>query len=337
MVGPSLDDLEAVEVFQPLLDKAKVFLDSSRARSTRAAYAKEWAHFERWCEEHSTAARRLTALPAHPGTVALYLTHLATTPVRDRWGNTLDARGRRPRGIAVAVAAIAYEHTLAGRAGPHHHPDVKGILDGITRQRGLAAAQKSALLGEHLKVMVEAQPSRRLCLRNRALFLLHWAGAFRRAELVGVTVEAITFCPEGMRVRLPRSKTDQQGKGIVKAIPLGREEITCPVRALQAWLDDAAIRTGYVFLHVDRWGNLKQVLTPHAVAVLVKQWAPAAGLRHEDISGHSARAGLVTSAAKAGKRLDKIMAQTGHVKTDTVLEYIRDAEAFEGNAVDGLL
>jgi integrase len=169
------------------------------------------------------------------------------------------------------------------------------------------------------------------------MLLVGWAGAFRREELVAITVEAITWCPEGVRIKLPRSKTDQRGQGRTKAIPKGTSLEACPVQALKAWLEASGIRAGYVFLHVDRWGHLRQKLTDHAVAVIWKEYAGAAGLDEAQVSGHSARAGLVTEATRKKRPLHKIMAQTGHVKVDTVLGYARDEEAFEENAAEGLL
>jgi hypothetical protein len=97
------------------------------------------------------------------------------------------------------------------------------------------------------------------------------------------------------------------------------------------------IRSGPIFLHVDRWGHLRRQLTDHAVACIVKEFAEVAGLDPRQVAGHSARAGLVTEAAKRKKPLHKIMAQTGHVDPGTVLVCVRDAEMFEENAAEGLL
>jgi integrase len=90
-------------------------------------------------------------------------------------------------------------------------------------------------------------------------------------------------------------------------------------------------------LHIDRWGNLKQKLFPGTIAKFVKKWGAFAGLDPRKVSGHSARAGFVTTATRQGKPLDKIMAQTGHVKPDTVLKYVRDAQLFTDCASKGLL
>jgi hypothetical protein len=195
---------------------------------------------------------------------------------------------------------------MNGRQSPHQHPDVRKILDGITRERGLGAVQKAPILAEHLRAMVKAQEgvaNRLKALRNRALLLLLWTGAFRRAELVALTVESVEACPEGMRVKVQKSKTDQKGHGKVKPIPRGSSPDLCPVAALDAWVDEAGIRTGYLFLHVDRWGHLRQRLTGHAVACIVKEFAEAAGLDPASVSGHSARAGRSRSTRSWRRRV----------------------------------
>jgi hypothetical protein len=79
-------------------------------------------------------------------------------------------------------------------------------------------------------------------LRDRALLALGFAGAFHRSELVALRVEDLTECPDGLRVRIRRSKTDQEGEGQEIAIPRGYRPR--PVEALQAWLAAAGISSG---------------------------------------------------------------------------------------------
>jgi hypothetical protein len=50
------------------------------------------------------------------------------------------------------------------------------------------------------------------------LLLIGFAGAFRRSELVALNVEDLQEVPEGLRLTLRRSKTDQEGAGRVVAI-----------------------------------------------------------------------------------------------------------------------
>lgn len=335
MDRPGDHEVEVVSE-DPAVEKLRRLLPFSHARRTRATYDAEWKKFEAWCAE-----RNYSALPAHQNTVAVYIAHLADTPTVDKWKNVTDPFGRKPRGIGVAVAAIAHMHASNDMLSPHSLSVVQQALQAVSNKRGMEPTKKTPLLQPHVAAMIDAQARGKnelIVLRNKAIILVQWSGAFRRSELVDVTVEHVEFCAEGMRVKIPKSKTDQQGRGKVKAIPFSRDETVCPVRALRAWLDKSEIRSGYIFIHIDRWGNMKQVLTDHAVAVLVKgASAGVPGLVQADVSGHSARSGFVTVAARKKKSLDKIMAQTGHTRVDTVMEYVQDAALFDDAAASGLL
>jgi integrase len=173
-------------------------------------------------------------------------------------------------------------------------------------------------------------------LRDRALLLLGFAGAFRRSELVALDVADIEEVAEGLRVTIRKAKTDQEGHGAVIAIVRG--EIACPVAALRAWLDAAAISDGPIFRPVRRGGHVQPArLTDRSLANIVKAHAERAGLDPALFSGHSLRAGFLTSAAKRGASLFKMMATSRHRSTDTLAGYVRDQEIFKDHAGAGLL
>lgn len=72
--------------------------------------------------------------------------------------------------------------------------------------------------------------------RDTALILLGFAGAFRRSELAALTTGDIRcHLHDGLHVRVGKSKTDQEGQGLIKAIPYGRTHHTCPVCAYLRW------------------------------------------------------------------------------------------------------
>ncbi len=72
--------------------------------------------------------------------------------------------------------------------------------------------------------------------RDAALLLMGFAGAHRRSELVALRVEDVTVHPaDGLHIRLRSSKTDQEGAGTVRAVPFGRDPVTCPPCALIRW------------------------------------------------------------------------------------------------------
>jgi len=207
----------------------------------------------------------------------------------------------------------------------------------------VAQAQKAPLVASDVLRVVEAIPEGLLGQRDRALLLLGFAGAFRRAELVGLDVTDVVFTDDGAEVTLRHSKTDQEAAGRKIGIPWGTSPQTCPVRSLQTWLEAAGISEGPLFRDVTRAGvgiskraRGASRLSDRAVARLIQRRAKAAGLEG-DFGGHSLRAGLATSAAKAGRSERSIMAQTGHRSERMVRRFFRNGAPSTENAAAGLL
>jgi integrase len=181
--------------------------------------------------------------------------------------------------------------------------------------------------------MVDTLDGSLIGLRDRALILIGFAGAFRRSELVAVEMDDIEFNREGLTITLLQSKTDQEGQGYKKGIPYGSHPDTCPVRSLQDWLQAAKITKGPLFRRVNRYGQVgPAALTGKSVAVIVKKLAKAAGLDERKYSGHSLRAGLITTAANRGVDERSIMKQSGHKSLTVMRGYIQDATLFKNNA-----
>ncbi|MCC6630175.1 MAG: site-specific integrase [Chloroflexi bacterium] len=287
----------------------------TRAPATARAYAADWADFAAWCAEHG-----LAPLPAAPDAVAAYLAALVE-------------RGRRPSTLQRRLAAIAHRHRAAGHPPPTRDPTVRDTLAGARRELGVAPAQKAALLPDDVRAMVAALPRDLAGLRDRALLVLGFLGAFRRAELVALRVEDIRVAGEGLVVTLRRSKTDQDGQGRRVALPAGADPATCPVAAYRAWRAAAGLTAGPVFRKLNRNREpLAKALHPEHVARLVKRAAAAVGLDPAAYAGHSLRAGLATAAALAGASDRAIMKQTGHTSREMVDRYIRDGDLFRDNA-----
>jgi len=238
------------------------------------------------------------------------------------------------------LSAISQAHQVAGLETPTRNAMVMLVWAGIRRTHGSAQEGKAPALVEDLRTMVAAMAPRRrgqpwqlLELRDRALLLLGFAGAFRRSELVALDVEDLAFSRAGLAVHLRRSKTDQEGEGRRIGIPRGQQPETCPVAALQAYLKAADIETGAVFRGTNHGRIQQSRLSDQSVALVVKRRAEAVGLDPEQLAGHSLRAGLATSAAAAGASERSIMAQTGHRSVTMVRRYIREGELFHpGNA-----
>lgn len=305
---------------QEVVERAKEYARQAKAENTLRAYRSDWAHFEEWCSRQG-----LAPLPAAPATVALYITALAEA------GRTVSTIRRR-------LASISAVHQAAGHQSPTQDMQVKTIWAGIRRAKGTAQRQVAPVVTEHLRAIVGALQLDTLAgLRDRALLLVGFIGAFRRSELVGLNVEDLTPTAEGFVVTLRRSKTDQEGEGETKAIPYGANAETCPARALRAWLDAAGITSGPVFRAVNRHGQVSaRRLSDRAVALIVKRSVEAVGLDASRFSGHSLRAGFATAAARAGAS-ERDIARVTHHKSDRVLRrYIRDAQVFDNAALSAV-
>jgi integrase len=300
----------------PIANRAREFILAAKAPATLRAYRSDWRDFEGWC-----SARGLTALPAEPETIALYLAERAES--------------LKPATLTRRLAAISKAHAAARHDSPAslRHAVVSEVLKGIRRTKGTAPACKAPLLVGQLKAALRDAREDLLGTRDRALLLVGFAGAFRRSELVSLDVADIAFTDDGLVITLRRSKTDQEAEGRKIGIPHGSKHTTCPVRALRAWLEAAGILDGPAFRSVNRHGKVgSERLSGRAVAIVVKRAAELAGLEPEAFAGHSLRAGLATSAAAAGASERSIMDQTGHRSVQMVRRYIRDGSLFRDNA-----
>jgi integrase len=233
--------------------------------------------------------------------------------------------------------AIAEAHKAVGAESPTHNALVRNTMKGIRRTIGTAPGQKAATLTDDIRAMVDATDAGIIGIRDRALILLGFAGAFRRSELVGLDVDDCVFSKDGLTVTLRRLKVDQEGVGRKIGIPYGSNPETCPVRTMQAWIEQAAITAGPVFRSINRHGHVKAGrLSGIDVARVVKKLVDRAGLDASKYAGHSLRAGHATSAAIAGASERSIMNQTGHRSVQMVRRYIRDGNLFRDNSAGKL-
>lgn len=288
------------------LKSAHGYALAEKADATRDAYRSDFRDFSTYASAHG-----LTALPAQVETVAAYLAQLAD-------------RGRKASTIMRRCAAIAYAHRLAGFEPPTQAEPVKAVLRGIRRRTGVAVERKAPATARAISKMLSKIPDTRLGRRDRALLLIGFAAALRRSELVALTVADIERAPEGIFIHIRRSKTDKSGAGHMVAVPRGSK--LKPVEALEEWLATAGISEGRIF-----------DLTPQSVALVVKRRALAAKLNPAIFSGHSLRAGFVTSALENGADVLKVMSVTRHQRVDTLHAYDRRAKAFQDHAAKGFL
>jgi integrase len=235
------------------------------------------------------------------------------------------------------LASLSRAHAILGTENPVRSELVRATMRGLRRVRGVSQRHATPLLREDLFAVLEGLGSQPKDMRDKALLLLGFAGAFRRSELVALNTTDIENVRQGTIVNIRRSKTDQDGVGRQIGIPFGRSK-WCPVRCLEDWLTFADIGEGPLFLGVGKGGLIsKRRLSADAVSKIIKAKVAALGFDPMNYSGHSLRAGLATSAAMAGVPTWKIRQQTGHASDLMLARYIRPTEMFENNAAGSVL
>ena len=297
------------------LAETESYVRSAKAANTVKAYRSDWAHFQSFC-----AGRNLPSLPAAPVTLAAYAAD--------------SALHLKARTVERHLTAISQAHQLAGYPNPAEDKLVRTVMAGIRRVKGTAQAGKEPLSPQLLRKMFEHTSGDLRTVRDRALLLVGFAGAFRRSELVALQHQDVRFGEEGIIITIPKSKTDPEGAGQTLGIPYGSHPESCPVRALTIWLDRSGITCGYLFPVIGRWGReaLAKPICDHQLAKIIKRLASKAGLNPEIFSGHSLRSGLATSAAEGGASERSIMDQTRHRSLKQVRKYIRRGSLFKDNA-----
>ncbi len=289
------------------------YVRASLADNTRRAYQSDLRHFEAWGG----------SLPASPEIVAAYLAVHA-----DRLSVATLVR---------RIASLSKAHQARGLSNPIRSELVRMTLRGIKRKRRRTPLQAKPLLRDDLLLVLDAMGNSLKDLRDRALLLVGFAAALRRSELVALDVADGEYVRRGIVLHLPRSKTDQDGQGHKIAIPYGGGR-WCPVACLDAWLSASGIAENAIFRPVDRYGRVRNArLSGEAISIIVRERIAAAGLDPIGYSGHSLRAGLATSAARAGIPAWRIKAQTRHVSEAMLARYIREGELFVDNAAGALL
>lgn len=291
-------------------------------QNTRVTYRRYWLRFAEWCK-----ARRRSALPASPATLAAFIALLAS-------------EGKRLSTVKVAVSAINAAHHARRLPSPRYDVLVTETLRGFARlQAGRPSEAMIAMTPEILAKLCAAQPQTLRGVRNRALLLVGWCSALRKSELVALEVSDVTWKPEGATILVRRSKTDQEGVGALVPIYRSDRLAMCPVRWLRHWLKVARISEGPIFRSFNNHGVLQaEAMHREYVGVVIREAEQLAGIEHiERLGAHSLRAGFITAAAKKGQPLHVIAQTSRHKSLEILRGYIRDEEAMQNGAGKGLL
>ena len=283
-------------------------LKNSKAKNTLRAYQADFRDFSIFCSKNG-----FNSIPTEPKILSLYLTHLSATSKF----STLKRR----------IASISVVHKMKGHYLDTKHPIVMENLHGIRRAKGTKQLGKKPILINDLKTIINAidqfNKIEKKKLRDKAILLVGFSGGFRRSELVEIEYDDVEFVSEGVKIFIKRSKTDQSGEGMIKAIPYFENKNFCPVVNLKKWIDYSIIKSGKIFNISDK-----------SVALIIKKYASLSGLDPNKYGGHSLRSGFATSTAESGAEERNIMAMTGHKTTQMVRRYIKDANLFKNNALN---
>ncbi len=282
-------------------------LKNSKANNTLRAYKADFRDFSLFCQQNG-----FSSMPTDPKVLTLYLTQLSKYSKY----STLKRR----------LASISVIHKLNGHYLDTKHPVITENLLGIKRIKGTYQRAKKPLLINDLKKIIEVinkDKNKKNILKNKALLLIGFAGGFRRSELVEIQYEDLEFVPEGVKIFVKKSKTDQSGEGMTKGIPYFSNPDYCPVVSLKKWIEEGDVKSDKIFDMSDR-----------NVALIIKRYARVAGLDENKYSGHSLRSGFATSTAEQGAEERSIMAMTGHKTTQMVRRYIKEANLFKNNALN---
>lgn len=310
---PSLRNEEPGQITRQGSEALRHYLQAATSDNTRKAYRSAIRQFEKWGGR----------LPTDQDTVVRYL--LAR------------AESLNSRTLDLHLTAIGQWHHYQGIVDPVKDPLVRKTMEGIRRTHGQPKRKAKALRLDHIAQMVNHLrhlPDSKKKQRDIALLLSGFFGAFRRSELIAIQVSDLMWEPEGLIIRLPRSKTDQQATGLARALPFAGNPVCCPARAIKQWMDTADIVTGPVFRPVNRWDQVQtKQLNPGAINDLLKTLGQACQFDFvPELSSHSFRRGLSTSAGREKVDFELIKKQGGWKSDATVWEYIEEGQQLSDNA-----
>ena len=312
---------EIITDIKALQEETLLNLQSSKSNNTVRAYKSDFKDFGLFCAQNG-----FKSLPSEPKIVSLYLTHLST---KDAKMSTLKRR----------LVSIGVIHKLKGYYLDTKHPSIIENIMGIKRRKGSIQIAKKPILISILKQIInvidEQDKGDIKKFRDRSIILIGFSGGFRRNEIVSLDYDDLDFVPEGLKINLRRSKTDQFGEGFTKALPYFDNSQYCPVVSLKKWIEISNITSGAVFRRFSKGSRLSENrLTDQTVALLIKEYLRLTGIDNKNYSGHSLRSGFATSAAESGAEERSIMAMTGHKSPEMVRRYIKDANLFKNNALN---
>lgn len=312
-----------------LVDTARDYARAAASENTLKAYARDWAHFTRWCRLKGT-----DPLSPSPEMIGLYLADLAA-PAGNAPALSVSTIERR-------LSGLAWNYAQRGLTLDRKNRHIATVLAGIKRKHARPPVQKEAIGAEDILAMLATLPHDLRGLRDRAILLIGYAGGLRRSEIVSLDVGKDDTPDSGGWIGIFEGGAllTLNAKTGWREVEIGRgsTDQTCPVHALEQWLHFARIDFGPIFTRTSRDGKraLGTRLNDKHVARLIKRTVLAAGIRadlpEKDrlrlFSGHSLRAGLASSAEVDERYVQKHL---GHTSAEMTRRYQRRRDRFRVN------
>jgi integrase len=311
-VSPTLEQLS--------LERSKLRLGCA-SQATQTGYAFDWKVFTTWC-----VAMERNPLPASTETLSLYITDLI-------------AKGKKVSTVLRRMYGALHYNKEAGFERPEME-DLRSIITGAQRLHGDQPRQMSPLTVLHLAQIasVLSQEGTQQAIRDRAIMVLGFASALRRANISALLLEDIGLCDEGLTIRVRREKQDQQSKGRTIGLPRGKNLLTCPRTALDDWLRLRGRSAGPLFTRMDNRRSRTGLngMSPDSIWRTVKRSVVKIGLDPANYGGHSLRSGFVTEAFQAEVGEIRIANHTGHRSLSCLRRYFRPCSPFKANACSAI-
>lgn len=305
-------------------NRAKSYIKDSLAPNTIRAYESQSQIFEEWC-----FLRNLSSLPADLETISVFLSWYAD-------------QGKKYSTIARMIFSISQKHRVNGYESPNKSEKIRRTLAGIRRNIGTIQDRVDPLTSDDIKKICNNFDNTAIGLRDKAIVLVGWTGAFRRSEIVGLVKNDIEFVDDGMRILVRNSKTDKKKEGFIKPIFSQKDDRYCPVLALKDWMiisNQIQPKTSKLFYHLEGDSintKLGDKINDKMIARMLKKFCDNAGINGW-YSGHSLRAGFITQSAINGKSDRSIMKVSGHRSPAMIARYVRIADEFTENASEDIL
>ena len=276
--------------------------DRALAQGTRDAYDRAARAFDEW----------LGGVPEDDAAVAGYL------------GAQFD-RGLASASAGTAVAALKDRARRAGDPCPAGERTRQALCGFRRAAAGRGAGQVDGIRWEEADRMAELAESRGAGgLRDALLVRIMSDCLLRGAEASALDVADIRCADGWLRVEVRRSKTDQEGRGVV--LYAGPET----ARLARRWLQAAGAAAGPLFRPVNKAGRVAETrLSVRSVRTVVKRCAADAGIGGR-VSGHSLRVGSAQSLRDAGATMAELMAAGRWTRAETVARYTREQDAATG-------